>query len=319
MRHLFASFVAAGVLAGCSDPLSNVARIADAGAADRAATVTEVPNAGRQTGGLFGRLVNRTPEDPANAAVEAALRNVTGLGDEPVGPASPQTAPPLRPQSATLQSSTDQSATAQSSTAQTPTPQPVSDTPRRGLGGLFNRSNNRADRSRDAPRTGPDASDVVAGTVLPFGEIARVCDLQRAALGNVVVSGGGFKIHDSAPDSAVARPFYVTGFGDDCARTFTGAVVIPGDVETHEFVRYQSSNERIVYSGTDNAYEALKANVCRVGRGQPCGPRSDRLNENTYFVTVYGFFGGTFSAVPTEWAQILLHDGDVLAMSVKDG
>jgi hypothetical protein len=43
------------------------------------------------------------------------------------------------------------------------------------------------------------------------------------------------------------------------------------------------------------------------------------MNRNTHFITVYDFFGGTLSAVPSQWAQILVHDGDVLSMSVKDG
>ncbi|MFT7371280.1 MAG: hypothetical protein ACI94O_002612, partial [Octadecabacter sp.] len=41
--------------------------------------------------------------------------------------------------------------------------------------------------------------------------------------------------------------------------------------------------------------------------------------SNTYFITVYSFFGGTYSAVPSKWAQILVHDGEVLAISIKDG
>ncbi|MGJ8624876.1 MAG: hypothetical protein ACSHW1_19205, partial [Yoonia sp.] len=134
-----------------------------------------------------------------------------------------------------------------------------------------------------------------------------------------VDSGGEFRIFDTIPHSTAPRPFYITGFDDNCARTFTGAVVVTGDVETHEFVRYRPSNERIPYTTTDNAYEALKASVCRVGRGQPCGDRLGRMNGNTYFITVYDFFGGTFEAVPTRWAQILVHDGEVLAMSIKSG
>jgi len=154
---------------------------------------------------------------------------------------------------------------------------------------------------------------------MPFGEIARVCGLRANELGTQVDAAAGYRIYDTIPNSTAPRPFYITGFDDNCARTFTGAVVVTGDVQTHEFVRYQGSNERIAYTSTDNAYEALKASVCRVGRGQPCGERTDRLNRNTQFITVYNFFGGTFSAVPTRWAQILVHDGRVLAMSVKDG
>ncbi|MEL6958914.1 MAG: hypothetical protein AAGL89_08200 [Pseudomonadota bacterium] len=194
-------------------------------------------------------------------------------------------------------------------------PEPQSE-PRNG-GGLFGLF--RRDAPADVPRTGPDNRDVAEGTLLPFGEIARICGLQRNQLGRQVSNDAGFRIFDSNPSSTTTRAFYITGFNDNCARTFAGAVVIPGDIQTHEFVRYQPSNERIDYTTVDNAYEALKASICRVGRGQPCGGRSDRLNRNTQFITVYGFFGGTFSAVPTEWVQILLHDGEVLAISLKDG
>ena len=283
MRQLFVSITAAAVLAGCSDPLSNVARIGDVGVPDRLTTVAEVPNADSDADAVFGGLLDRDPEDQNNAIIEAAVRDAGGVPND-ISTPDPSIAEEAGPERR-----------------------------RRGLVGMFTRNGDRASK----PRTGPDATDVALGTVMPFGEIARVCDVSKASLGSAVEGGSGFQIFDSQPSSSVARPFYITGFEDDCARTFTGAVVIPGDVETHEFVRYQSSNERIDYSSTDNAYEALKANVCRVGHGQPCGERTDRLNENTYFITVYGFFGGTFSAVPTEWAQILLHDGEVVAMSIK--
>jgi len=186
--------------------------------------------------------------------------------------------------------------------------------PRRGglLASMFGGGNDV-----DAPRTGPDAQDVAAGTLLPFGEIARVCDLPASELGTQISNEGGFRVYDPRPKSVDPRSFYITGFDDNCARTFTGAVAVTGDVETHEFVRYRPSNQSVPYSETDNAYETLKNRVCRVGRGEPCGGNTTKLNRDTHFVTVYGFFGGTFSAVPTRWAQILVHDGEVLAMSIK--
>lgn len=169
----------------------------------------------------------------------------------------------------------------------------------------------------DAPRTGPDAQDVAAGTLMPFGEIARVCDIAANQMGTPIGSEGGFRVFDSQPKSTEPRPYYITGFDDNCARTFAGAVVVTGDVETHEFVRYRPSNQNIPYSGADTAYEALKARECRVGNGEPCGANTQRLNRETQFITAYDFFGGTFSAVPTRWTQILIHDGEVLAISVK--
>lgn len=288
MRHLIASFVCAGLLAGCSNPWDHVPRIGDANVANGGAAVAEVPNESLQTGGLFDRLTDRQPDDQTNAAVEAALRDVGVVLEtsEPISEA--QVVPAAAANVAT---------------------------PRRGLAGIFRR-NSEGD---EAPRTGPDRTDVEPGAALAFGQIARVCGVPQSELGQLASNEAGFRVYDSDPSATEPRAFYITGFNDDCARTFTGAVVVPGDVQTHEFVRYQSSNERIDYSSTDNAYEAIKASICRVGRGQPCGARTDRLNQNTHFVTVYGFFGGTFDAVPTKWAQILLHDGEVLAMSIKDG
>ncbi|HCP82499.1 MAG TPA: hypothetical protein DIT67_13340 [Octadecabacter sp.] len=290
MRHILLGLVVATGLSACGDPLRNVARLDDVALANDAANVAEIPAEARNNaggGGLFRRMLNRQPNDPTNAAVEAALADAEAVDvEEPVQASDTETQP--EPQQA--------------------------ETPRRGLRGLFG-GNGRTDR----PRTGLDAADVDAGTVMPFGEIARVCGLRANQLGTQIDGGGGFKIYDTIPHTTSPRPFYITGFDDNCARTFTGAVVVTGDIETHEFVRYQGSNESIDYTTTDNAYEALKASECRVGRGQPCGERTDRLNRDTHFITVYNFFGGTFSSVPTQWAQILVHDGEVLAMSLKDG
>ncbi|MCW1951555.1 MAG: hypothetical protein KIH44_009350 [Octadecabacter sp.] len=291
MRHILLGLVVATGLSACGDPLRNIARLDDVVVADGAANLAEAPSQARNNaggGGLFRRMLSRQPEDPTNAAVEAALANTAVA--EAVDVAAP------------VQVSAEA------------TRQQAAETPRRGLFGLF--GGNGGD---DRPRTGPDATDVDAGTIMPFGEIARVCGLGANQLGTQIDGGGGFKIYDTIPQTTSLRPFYITGFDDNCARTFTGAVVVTGDVETHEFVRYQGSNERIDYTTTDNAYEALKASECRVGRGQPCGEGTARLNRDTHFITVYNFFGGTFSAVPTRWAQILVHDGEVLAMSLKDG
>lgn len=343
MRHIFLGLSAAMMLSACSDPLRDIGRLSDANIAPNAASVAEAPSEARNTGGgLFGRLLNRQPDDPTNAAVEAALSDASAIADDTsvnvagVSVAAPVAADqpvqrrglfglfgggnrsePVRPDPIAqngVEIEVIENATptqvVQAAVAE-PAPEPAS---RTGLAGLFRRG-----PAADVPRTGPDAADVERGTVMPFGQIARVCGLRANELGTQVDTAAGYRIYDTIPNSTARRPFYITGFEDNCARTFTGAVVVTGDVQTHEFVRYQGSNERIPYSTVDNAYEALKASVCRVGRGQPCGPRTDRLSRNTQFVTVYDFFGGTFSAVPTKWAQILVHDGQVLAMSVKNG
>lgn len=290
MRRILLGLGIATFLAGCGDPLRDIARLSDVAVEDSATSVVQTPTESANTGGgLFSRLLNRQPEDPANAAVASALAETdvvisTSQSEATITPASSV----AEPQS-----------------------------PRRGLRGLRGVFGRTVDR--DVARTGPDAADVEPATALPFGQIARVCGLADSQLGTRIDGGGGFRIYDTIPQSTAPRPFYITGFNDNCARTFTGAVIVTGDVETHEFVRYQPSNERIPYTTTDNAYEALKASVCRVGRGQPCGENLERMNSNTQFITVYDFFGGTFSAVPTKWAQILVNDGEVLAMSIKNG
>ncbi|ROU02461.1 hypothetical protein [Histidinibacterium lentulum] len=161
-------------------------------------------------------------------------------------------------------------------------------------------------------RTGPDAADVAPGTVLPFGEIARVCDVAPARRGTLVADVSGYQIFDTIPNSNAARPFYISGFRDRCARTFTGVLAIPGDVGTHEVIRYQPSNNRIAYSATDEEYERIKARICSAPRGQPCGRRLDALARTTHFVTVYDRFGGS-----ERWVEILLHSGEVAAIGFK--
>jgi hypothetical protein len=292
MRQLLLTVGLLTLLSACGDPLRNMTRLSDVAVDDAAASVTQTPAEARNTGGgLFARLLNRAPEDPTNAAVEAALA---------------EAAPDAAVDAAV--SDVDDVASGE------PVIEAVAEPERRGLAGLFRRDPNRA----TALRNGPDAQDVAPGTVMPFGEVARVCDVRGSQFGTRIDAGGGFQIYDTIPSSTAPRPFYITGFDDNCARTFTGAVVVTGDIDTHEFVRYRPSNERIGYTSTDNAYEALKASVCRVGRGQPCGARTNQMNRDTHFITVYNFFGGTFSAVPTKWAQILVHDGEVVAMSIKD-
>ena len=286
MRQIVLGLGMALLLSACGDPLRNVARLGDVAVADGATNVAQAPIEEQKTGGgLFARLLNRQANDPTNSAVAAAIAQT--------GPAAFAHSDIVVVSAATTPSQPE----------------------RRGLLGLFGWDPNRAAQSR----TGPDTTDITAGALLPFGQIARVCGLSNNQLGRQIDGGGGFRIYDTIPNSTARRPFYISGFDGGCVRTFTGAVVVTGDVETHEFVRYQTSNQNIDYTTTDNAYEALKASVCRVGRGQPCGTRLERMNSNTHFITVYDFFGGTFSAVPSRWAQILVHDGDVLSMSVKDG
>ena len=183
------------------------------------------------------------------------------------------------------------------------------------LSGLFARSGSNSDTEAAAarPRTGPDARVIPFGESVAYGEIATVCDAPRGQLGSEVANVSGYKIFDSAPNGTAMRAHYITGFDDGCARQFSAALSLTGDVGTHEVVRDLPTNRNVPYSATSNAYEAIKASVCRVSHGTPCGSRLDSLAGNTTFVTAYEKFG----AHP-RWVEILLHDGEVKAIDFKE-
>lgn len=171
---------------------------------------------------------------------------------------------------------------------------------------------------RGAPKVtaGMQLRDVPLGTTLPFGEVGRVCDVRPAEIGNLVEQaaseGPGYSLYDSAPDSATARTFYVTGFADNCARQFTAALAIFGSPAFHEQLRYGLPAEEYPYSTTDKAYEKVKKQVCNVEYSKPCGPRISRLEDTTVFISVYEHFEEN-----ARWADMLLHDGALLAAALK--
>lgn len=169
-----------------------------------------------------------------------------------------------------------------------------------------------------APRAGaPDAREVSLGTALPYGEIARVCDAPKRKLGKKVEGyperGSRYVLYDSAPDTTAPRNFYLTGFKDNCARTFSAALVIFGSPETYEQIHYGPSGDSQPISETDKAYEKVKRRVCGVRKGKPCGSKMRRLARDTVFVSVYERFGSN-----PRWKNFLLHDGEVVAVDLKD-
>ncbi|MBL4812901.1 MAG: hypothetical protein JKX69_11230 [Rhodobacteraceae bacterium] len=149
--------------------------------------------------------------------------------------------------------------------------------------------------------TAPDA-------VLPWGEIGRVCALRRRDRGTQQGAVAGYRLYDTAPELAAPHTMFLTGFADGCARQFTAALALFGDVGTHELVRYETSARTAPITRTDQAYEAIKAPFCRVAEGAPCGARLDALSRNTVFLTLYPAFGGAL------YADILLHDGEIIAV-----
>lgn len=160
--------------------------------------------------------------------------------------------------------------------------------------------------------TTQEVAVVVPFTPPAFGEIAAMCNVQRSELGTKIAEASGYTIYDTQPGSVQIRPHFVTGFNDRCPRRFDAALVFLGDIGTHELVRYSKTRVTLDYSATDEAYEAIKASYCGVARGAPCGARLERLADDTTFVTAYK----TFGAGP-EWAEFLLHDGDVAAADIE--
>jgi len=339
------------LLAGCGDPLSDVARLGDVelaagapvaaaiAAADETADAPgfwarlragEIPAqtdlagdgpgadmAGAQAGGDdvagaeqvaggggfwaqlgFGPRAGAAAENPPSATVTLAALATAGVAgdDAAVPPDAPAAADPADPAAA----DPADPAAADPAAADPATGAVPQEAPRRQS--LFG--------PRVSAPTGPDATRVAPGTILPYGQIATVCGLSDSALGTVVEQASGYVVHDTAASSVAQRTHYITGFPDGCARQFTAALALFGDVGTHEVVRYMSGAAARPYSATDTAYEQLKADVCRVGAGEPCGPALDRLARRTVFITVYETFGTN----PT-WGDILLHDGAVLAVN----
>ncbi len=156
------------------------------------------------------------------------------------------------------------------------------------------------------------ADTAVATDAVPFGQLARNCTIRKRDMGTRVGTASGYDVYDTAPDTIQPRTHFLTGFGDGCARQFTGALVIFGDIGTHEIVRYADVGLDQPYTTTDEAYEVIKAGYCRVGRAEPCGRSINRLARTTSFVTIYDSFADNAA-----WMDILLHKGDVAATDVN--
>lgn len=181
------------------------------------------------------------------------------------------------------------------------------------FGGLFAGFGQGGGAEKAAPaekrpaRTGPDAQQVKPGDKVPFGQIATACGVKKRDMGQKLGKTGGFTLWDTAPGSTAQRAHYVTGFRDGCPRQFTAALAMFGDPLAHEKTRYKSVKSS--YSNVDQGYEAIKAKVCRVSHGKPCGANMTRLTRNTAIISAYEVFGSTVT-----WSDILLHDKGVVAM-----
>lgn len=174
-------------------------------------------------------------------------------------------------------------------------------------------------RSLFAPRkraSGPEVEPVSIGTVLPFGKVARACDARGSVLGKEIarfpLRGKGYRLHDSAPGTTAPHTFYVTGFQDGCPRQFTAALAIFGAPSMYEQLRYGEASENHNIGATDKAYERVKSQVCGVSRRKPCGRKIKTLERDTVFISTYERFEDN-----ARWADILVHDGAVMAANIK--
>ncbi|MDU8928501.1 hypothetical protein RXV86_14010 [Alisedimentitalea sp. MJ-SS2] len=167
-------------------------------------------------------------------------------------------------------------------------------------------------KKKAARLTGPDAREVAAGEVLPFGAVARACHVKRGQLGREVAKyperGAKYRVYDSAPGNLGLHTFYVTGFKDGCPRQFTAALAVFGSAGMYEALRYGLPVKARSKKPTDLAYEKLKSRTCGVSRTKPCGAKIGRMEKNTVFLSLYNRFGGA-----SGWTNLLLSDGKVLA------
>ncbi|SMX50760.1 hypothetical protein [Maliponia aquimaris] len=268
------------LLAGCGDPLSEVPRY------------SEVPLAA--DAGQADAVAPDTPRTPATNA--PPRRGLLGLFGARAAAAKGE------PVAETPDTDLDEAAP-EAELAAAPAPAPV----RRGLFG-----------SKPARRSGgSDGSEVQLGVVVPYGQVARLCGVPTSKLGRKVESyperSSRYDLYDSAPGTTSAHTYYLTGFKDNCARQFTAALVIFGSPESYEQIHYGPSGDTQPVSETDKAYEQIKRRVCGVGTGKPCGSRMRSLARDTVFVSVYERFGSN-----PRWKNILLHDGEVAAVDLKN-
>lgn len=299
-------------LAGCGDPLKKVQRLdqvevaegagqadvlAPADGAEGAVAMAPEPEAPKR--GLLGFLKRKADEGSAEPATEP-----NAVDGEPAEAAPVESAEAAEPEQEIAMAAPEAA-------------------PRRGLFGRVRAGRNDtaaggrpSATARGPDRGAPDFQQVAFGASVPYGQMARVCGVPDRQLGKRAGGyperGAKYTLYDSAPGGTGPRNFYLTGFKDGCARQFTAALVLFGSPESYEQIHYGPAGQSQPKSDTDAAYEQVKSRVCRVGKGKPCGSAMSRLARDTVFVSVYERFDSN-----PRWKNILLHDGEVLAMDMK--
>jgi len=284
VRLTFAFLTFVG-LSACGDPIADIARLSDQNIPETTTSVGAIATPGSEEGGLFDRLLEDGAGGEASPADDAAEpARPTGFLARLIGG---QSASPQPPDAQVIEASA---------------PEPDMVTAKPGA-------------SKSTPAV---VSEIPAGTMLPYGRVARICGLAKRDLGKEIAQypekSPFHRIYDSDPGNTSPHSFFITGFDDGCARQFTASLALFGPVAMHEQLRYGLPSDVQPYSDTDKAYEKLKSRVCGVPRQKPCGSKVSKLDRNTVFVSIYERFGSN-----PNWSNLLLHKGKVLAQDRKNG
>lgn len=332
MLRNFCLMLGATALVACGDPLAGLDRVSELELAETDPVANALPSdAEVAREGFFGTEAAQPSTDaetdatfqPQNAAVETAKpqaaprrgllgffrRNAEVPAVEPAAVAKDDADVSEAVALALDEETQDQRADAKSEgePVQVASLEPEIVPKRRGLFG-------RAVPTALVSTVSADVTDVAYGTVLPFGVIARDCEARRKPLGRKIESASarGYKLYDSVPGSIAPRTYYITGFDDDCPRQLTAANVLLGAPSRYEELHYGPTGKDLAYAETDKAYDKLKQKVCGVRKGKPCGSKIGKMDKSAFFITSYARFDANAS-----WSEVLIHDGVVMATSMK--
>lgn len=331
MRLVVAIFSLA-VVAACGDPMADLPRYSEQDIPEASVALEALPTEDEPqeaTGGLLSRLFGSSDREEPAAETELAettdTPEVETMATAKAEPAaqetstkrrgllglfagSPQDKPRQQNAAAEVQSAPSEDRPAQQVQVASVDPEAPSEPQGRGLFGLLGGASSTPE--------GAAEGDIQPGTVLPYGQVARVCGVPASRMGKKIASfpekRSRYKLFDSQPGNTAPHTFYLTGFDDGCARQFTASLAVFGSVSMHEQLRYGLPAEVQPYSTTDEAYEDLKRGVCKVPRRKPCGNRIGLLERDTVFLSIYERFDSN-----AHWTNLLLHDGQLVAQDNK--
>lgn len=187
--------------------------------------------------------------------------------------------------------------------------------PKRGLR-LFGKKDGASSAKRKSKtRSASLIPELAPGARPAVGQVVKRCDLRPRDMGRLSDKypqrAPRYKLYDSAPNNTATRAFYITGFTDGCAREIHAAVAMFAGPVLHEQLRFGAPAKVLARGGVDAAYDKIKRKTCGAGRKTPCGSKIAKLDKTTAFVTAYPRAGGP------QWANLLLHDGVLMAADAK--